>query len=286
MATTDKSFILGLGASKSGTTWIQTYLHRARGVDMGRLGEYQVWDALHLPENSRYRVARPGLWLRIEAALASGLGLPVKTPAFRYRLQQDPARYFDYFEQQLARPGIRMTGDISPGYAGLPVAVLQDIDRTFAARGITVKPVFVMRDPIERAWSILKMRRRKGRVATVPADSQGLSDQFRRAVAAGVGVPYETSLRNIDAAFGTDRPYLGLFETMFTPEAVQRLSDFAGIRADPAASAQRVNDSGDRSGVDPALAREVFAAFAPDYAYCLARFPQTRTAWPHAHLAP
>lgn len=283
--TTDKTFILGLGASKSGTTWIQTYLHRAEGADMGRLGEYQIWDALHLPANSRYRVARPGLWLRIESALAARLGLPVKSSVLRYQLQQQPDRYFDYFEQRLAQPGIRITGDISPGYAGLPVAVLRDIDRTFAARGITVKPVFVMRDPIERAWSILKMRRRKGRVTGDSSEPDSFADRFRDAVRNGLGPSYEVTLRNIDSAFGSDRAYTGLYETMFTPASVQRLSDFAGIAADPQASAQRVNDSGDRSGVTPDLAREVFPAFAADYAYCLARFPQARVAWPHAHLA-
>ncbi|WP_146585497.1 sulfotransferase family protein [Puniceibacterium confluentis] len=279
----EKTFVLGLGASKSGTTWIQTYLHRAEGVDMGRLGEYQVWDALHLPENSRYRIARPGLVQRLEAALAVRVGLPVKGPVFRYGLQQNPARYFEYFQHRLAQPGIRVTGDISPGYAGLPVSVLQMIDSTFATRGIAVKPLFVMRDPIERAWSIVKMRRRKGRSGG-DGDTSAESD-FREAVRAGFGVSYETSLRNIDAAFGPGRAYLGLFETMFTPEAVQRLSDFAGIHSNPAASRQRVNDSGDRSGVAPALARDVFDTFAADYAYCLARFPEARTAWPHAHLS-
>ncbi|SNR70659.1 hypothetical protein [Puniceibacterium sediminis] len=282
---TEKTFILGLGASKSGTTWIQTYLHRSEGVDMGRLGEYQIWDALHLPANSRYRVARPGVWTRFEAALAARLGLPIKSSAFRYDLQQNPERYFDYFQQRLAQPGIHITGDITPGYAGLPVAVLQDIDQTFAARGITVKPVFVMRDPIERAWSILKMRRRKGRVPGESSQQQSFEDRFREAISSGLGVTYETSLRNIYAAFGTDRPYIGLFETMFTAESVQRLSDFAGVASDPAASTQRVNDSGDRSGVNPDLAREVFPAFAADYAYCLTHFPQARAVWPHAHLA-
>ncbi len=280
----EKSFILGLGASKSGTTWIQTYLHRSEGVDMGRLGEYQIWDAVHLPENHRYRIAKPGLWHRVEAALAAGFGRPIKGNVLRYRLQQDPARYFDYFEQRLAQPGIHLTGDITPGYAGLPVSVLSEIDARFAARGITVKPVFVMRDPIERAWSILKMRRRKGRLEA-DRSSAGFEDAFRSAVRNGIGVSYETSLRNIDAAFGPERPYLGLFETMFTPEAVQRLSDFAGVAPDMAASAQRVNNSGDRSGVHPDLAREVFDAFAPDYAYCLSRFPEAREAWAHAHLA-
>jgi transposase len=44
------------------------------------------------------------------------------------------------------------------------VSVLKEIDATFAARGIPVKPVSVMKAPIERVWSILKMRRRKGRL--------------------------------------------------------------------------------------------------------------------------
>ena len=281
----DKTFILGLGASKSGTTWIQTYLHGSPGADMGRLGEYQVWDALCLPANSRYRVARPGRWSRVEAAIARSLGLPIKAQHLRYALQQNPDLYFDYFEQRLNQPGIGVTGDISPGYSGLPVDVLQKIDTTFAARGITVKPVFVMRDPIERAWSAVKMRRRKGRLGAEGVSTETFQASFRKAVKGGFDVPYATALRNIDAAFGPARPYIGLFETMFSPENVRRLSDFAGVRHDLAATRQRVNASNDTSGVTPELARAVFADFAPDYAYCLKRFPEARKVWPHAHLA-
>ena len=139
----------------------------------------------------------------------------------------------------------------------------------------------VQRAPIKRAGSILKMRRGKGRV-TDAEDASAFEDQFRDALRTGFGVRSETTLRSIDSAFGPDRPYLNLFETMFTPDSVQRLSDFAGVRADPAASTQRVNDSSDRSGVSPDLAREVFAAFAANCAYCLARLPAARSAWPHS----
>ena len=275
-----KTFLLGLGASKCGTTWIQAYLNAAPHADFGRLGEYQVWDALHIDTAARFRVPRPPLRRRAADALARRLGLPRKADVIRHELQSDPDRYFAYFEGLLARPGITLTGDITPVYAGLPPAVLQHIDRSFATRGIQVKTVLSLRDPIERAWSILKMQHRKGRLPEPPAQA------FARRHGPGTeALPHQTYRHTLDAqaqVFPEDRRFTTLYETLFTPETIARLSAYAGVAFTPEKGGQRVNAAADTSSVPEDLARAAFPHFEADYAYCAEHLPDTLRLWPHA----
>lgn len=280
---TQRTFLLGLGASKSGTSWVQKYLNSAPIVDMGRLGEYQIWDALHVPANAKYRIARPPLIKRIEAALAFRLGLPVSAKMLRYRLQQDPRRYFKYFTRILAQPGITHTGDITPGYAALPTEVLTRIDTTFAAQGVVVKPILVLRDPIERAWSVFRMKRRKGHLNTSQSDLAAFLDSYAT-FQPGQTESYRATLITLAKVFPPERRYVGLFESLFTIPSIDALSSYCGIPSDPRQGATKVNASSDASDVPDETARLLFPRFADDYAYCADQLPETRTLWPHAHL--
>ncbi|MFZ5963756.1 sulfotransferase family protein [Thalassococcus sp. BH17M4-6] len=283
--TDDKTFILGVGASKCGTTWVQAYLNAAPHADFGRLGEYQVWDALHVPSAARFRVPRPSPLRRLENTLAKAVGLPQKADVFRYELQSDPARYFDYFAALLAQPGIALTGDITPVYARLPAPVLRDIDQRFADRGIAVKVILSLRDPIERAWSILKMQQRKGRLSDADL-AAGFAERHRPGTSAPTEDTYRHTLKTIEAVFPADRRFVTLYETLFAPDTIDRLSRFAGVPSRPEAGAQRVNAAGDTSSVPPDLARAAFPHFEADYAACAERFPEVLRLWPHAgHLA-
>ena len=57
-----KTFLIGLGAQKAGTSWLWDYIDAASGTDMGPVKEYHVLDALFLPEcrEFRRRIVSPG----------------------------------------------------------------------------------------------------------------------------------------------------------------------------------------------------------------------------------
>jgi hypothetical protein len=280
----DKRFLLCIGAPKCGTTWLREYVHAAPCADMGRLGEYQVWDALHLPENARFRVPRPGAARRLRGALAGALGLPMPADVFRWRLQDDPARYFAYFERLLAQPGITLTGDVSPGYNRLPAEVLSRIDREFASRGVEVRAVLLLRDPIERAWSGLRMERRKGRLPEGRSDAEVFLDRYVAGNAPPNTPRYAKSLAALERAFPPERRRVCLYESLFRPESIADLSRWLGIPARPEAGSQRVNAAGAPSALPDGLADEAAAWFAEDYAATVARLPEARRLWPHASL--
>ena len=67
-----------------------------------------------------------------------------------------------------------LTGDITPSYALLDAPTLGSIRNNFAERGIAVKPVFLMRDPIERFISSRRMKLRKQGLRDATAEAEAL----------------------------------------------------------------------------------------------------------------
>ena len=66
--------------------------------------------------------------------------------------------YFDHFDYIHTRDkNITHVSDITPDYALLPTQVFYFIKKGLEQKGFNVKVVFLMRDPVERAWSQLRM---------------------------------------------------------------------------------------------------------------------------------
>ena len=42
-----KTFVLGLGAQKSGSTWLHSYLNHFSFSDFGPVKEYHIWDGVY-----------------------------------------------------------------------------------------------------------------------------------------------------------------------------------------------------------------------------------------------
>jgi|694.fasta_scaffold151084_3 hypothetical protein len=94
-----KTFVLGMGTQKSGTTWLHAYVSAAASADMGFTKEYKVWDG-----RSGSKAARLQLTPRV---LFDRNG--IRRVAFR----RWPSLYFRYFSG-LLHGGTTLTGDISP----------------------------------------------------------------------------------------------------------------------------------------------------------------------------
>jgi hypothetical protein len=50
-----------------------------------------------------------------------------------------------------------VTGDITPDYAGLNRNILEAIREKFSREGVNVKALILMRDPVERCFSAVRM---------------------------------------------------------------------------------------------------------------------------------
>ncbi|MFW2541851.1 hypothetical protein ACN2XU_04355 [Primorskyibacter sp. 2E107] len=274
----DKVFFLGLGGQKCGSSWIQAYLNGQKGSDFGRLGEYQVWEHHLGGPFARYRVAAPSFAEKLRARTKMALKAPEPALHLRWRLQSDPQAYLDYFTGILDRDAITRTGDITPSYAALAPETLAQIRQGFEKRGIAVKVIFSMRDPVERLRSQLNMDRAKG-YTDLPLED------FYHSPEAEARSRYDLTLKAMDAAFDRRDQHVCLFEDLFTPAGITALSDFAKVPADPEAGGKQVNARAGASAVDEALSKQIARHYAPAYRAASDRCPAVSTLWQYADIA-
>lgn len=279
------TFILGLGGQKCGSSWIQAYLNRQDGSDFGRLGEYQVWESDLGSVFQRYRVPEPSVLekLRVQAKLKLGGAEPVGH--LRWRMQTNRDRYFEYFAELLDRPGIRLTGDITPSYAALPAPLLRKIKAGMQDNAITTKVIFSMRDPVARIRSHLRMDMAKGRLADNDDVAAALRAFYPTAEAAARS-RYDLTLEAIEAVFEPNDVHICFFEELFTPDGIAALARFARVPVEEDAGASKVNARGSASGgaqaMSESLTADIARHYAPVYRAVADRFPRVATLWPSA----
>ncbi|WP_306751796.1 hypothetical protein [Paracoccus actinidiae] len=256
-------------------------------VDFGPIKEYHVWDGLSVPEFSEFntRTVRITPHRRLRHLWRGLTGRPQEEIFLRRRLQADPDRYFDFFAGLLAQDGIRMTGDITPSYSALPVPALRAIRDGFACCGIRVRTVFLMRDPVERCLSAIRMYKRGGRsrhgVDVALPDDQMLL-HYLETDQALLRTDYPATLARLEAVFGPDEILTGFYESMFEPDFFMQLNRFFGCTPDPDFIARRFNSTERGADIPDELRARAAGLLRPIYLSCAERFPEARRLWAHS----
>ena len=278
--TTDSrpSFLLGVGAQKAGTTWLFRYLGEHDCVDLGASKEYHIWDALYAHEIGTAGSAGKEFLKRT----VNRIGGLMRPDNLRYRFLNNPQTYFDYFESILARPGITLTGDITPAYSSLPVEALTAIRDGFSSRNIPVKVVFLMRDPFERCWSAVRMYKRKNvsgdGVDVALTDEQALL-KYAATPHARVRSDYPATLERLFEVFDPDKIFIAFYESLFTAPEIDRLSRFLEVPPNLQFAEQQFNTSPVSEGISPAAREQIEEAFSDVYEDCAARYPKVKELW-------
>ena len=266
------TFVLGLGAQKAGSSWLHAQLNRRRDAEFGFLKEYHIHDALTLPEagfsNRRQRsLIKPRTWRR-------------------QRFIAQPQRYYDYFTSLLRRPGIQLTGDITPSYSALSPLTLQEILANFEQREISVRPVFLMRDPIERIISSQRMQLRKQNQLNHDAEVDALRQLcMERPERVNLRSDYGHTLMALSQIFDPSACFIDLYERLFTPESWQRLCDVLNVPYEEPDWEQQVNVSRTDTSIPDDVMAEIGAWQAPTMAAVRQSMGHLDLAqlWPLAH---
>lgn len=270
-------FLLGVGAQKAGTSWLHQQLQRRSDADFGFLKEYHIHDALTIPKLERFRhlnlqLTQPRSWLQPRSWR-------------RQRFFSDPRRYYNYFSWLLRRPRrpgrtVCLTGDITPSYAVLSAATFQAIHQQFQQRGIPVRPVFLLRDPIERIISSQRMKLRKQGQRDATTEVTAL----RKRVGNGQGLRsnYNQTLEALDQAFGLEDCFIGLFETLFQQESYAALCKYLAIAYQEPDWQEKVNASATANPIPDDLLAALGRQQAADFRQVCRALPQLdfETLWP------
>jgi len=145
-----KTFLLGIGAQRSGTTWISRYLDKHPDVGFSPVKELHVFDSLILRQDQQ-----------IEAHFATNiLNKPFPNSELQERLYHATADrlaipltkggYFRFFEKR-AEPMHLAFGEITPEYALIPGEAFKILFESHP----NIRFLYILRDPCHRYLSAL-----------------------------------------------------------------------------------------------------------------------------------
>lgn len=269
---TSKFFILGLGAQKAGTTWLHSELKKSAYYDAGFAKEYHIFDTLYSNEGD-------GFLKRFHARLnkeisegTSGVNFG-KTVSKRLSFLDSIENYFDYFHYLLLKnPNTIATGDITPSYSSLTAEPLNIIKHGFQERGIPVKVIFLMRDPVERVWSSARMRlrnnaRRKTEKPSAHQNEIRLVENYYLRKSVAIRTRYDLTIKNIKEVFSEESVYYGFYETMFSDTSLASLKQFAGLDELIFDPTRFYNASPKKDDLPVDLVEKIKAYYHPVYEY-------------------
>jgi len=223
-----KTFLLGAGAQKAGTTWLHDYLAAAPECAAPIRKEYHVFDVLDLPGEQwlRDRIAHRA----VRAARSVAAGRPRDIAALlQAAMVADPQVYVDHVTGLLHRDDLTtLTTDLTPDYALLSHERFTSIRRDFAARGVRTVAVHLMRDPVDRIWSQIRMQRqRQPEKYAEPAED--LVRERHTEPQYADRTRYDLTLAALDVAFPADDLYVGFYEELFTAAEIHRVCEVLGV---------------------------------------------------------
>ncbi|HUG60462.1 MAG TPA: sulfotransferase, partial [Methylomirabilota bacterium] len=130
MSLSEKTFILGVGAQKAGTTWLHQYLDEHPEVFMSPIKELHYFDEKHCAELAPMTTQR--FRKRLAAVTAKDKVRPamVRALSARIAMKSDDKAYERYFEERV-KPQHRAFGEITPSYSLLPVEGFRDAKSRF-----------------------------------------------------------------------------------------------------------------------------------------------------------
>ncbi|MDO9439906.1 MAG: sulfotransferase [Beijerinckiaceae bacterium] len=284
-AKTSQTFVLGLGAQKAGTTWLSNHLKSSPEYENGYRKEYHVFDSRYLKSEE---------WLRrnivklaaqsLEAILAGETG--DAQVLHRMAMYSNHDIYFEYFRSLLSRSGgVTATGDLTPDYGMLPADRLALIKAGFAKRDIRTVGVFIMRDPVERVWSHMRMKADRSPANAAAGSLDDLRDNHGRGKY-WHRTQYQLTLTAMDSAFSPDEQHVGLYEDLFSSTAqADAITKLVGIRTPPPDTTRVFNSSPrDAQGIPEEIAKVVAARYAEVYRAVAYLRPDLHVErwWPHS----
>lgn len=273
-----KTFVLGVGAQKAGTTWLHTQLKKYEEFDKGFAKEYHIFDVLHV---------NCGGWFQANAArkfrrvLKKDITEALRHSSFkRLSFYADTNSYFDYFASLLEQDDCRLTADITPSYSGLPEDVFRSIKDGFNSRGIEVRVVFLMREPINRLSSSVRMNfRKKERKIN---NSSVLAAMKKRLGADGQDIRnnYGNTYKNLVKVFAEHERFIGFYESIFSSSEIERLRQVLNLATNEFDTSQKVNFTTQKIQIAKPEIELFKTYFADRYEFVRDNFdPEIYSAW-------
>lgn len=248
-----KTFVLGFGAAKCGTTWMWNYFNTNNLIEFGGVKEHSFlynYQTQYLDPITDFSSRQP---LYDYQRSAKELNERIKHNkvvrdrkfqyfktsssfiANEYRANPTFHTYERFFKELSLKHSI--VGDYSVQYALLDPIVINEFKSRFSDF-FNIKVIFQMRDPIERIYSFSKQQRS---LSTGQQIGSGKCDEgedinyspkelaLRNIRESRNYFPYKWTIENLDKCFDQKDILYLYYEDMFNEETIKRVTDFIGV---------------------------------------------------------
>ena len=223
---------LVIGAQKAGTTWLYRSLQTHPQVWMPREKELHYFDEKAQLEDglwSRLRGERPvdRRWRRQVKSRFKNSLKDVKRRDVAWDLKYFLRKPTDKWYASLFEPEMgQIAGETTPDYAVLDRARISHVHEVMPQ----AKIIFMMRNPIERPWSVADMGRRIRGESAKDVSEKALYKQLKSGRARRM-TKYLETLENWGAFYPEDQIFVGFLEDihLFPDELLHSLYEFLGV---------------------------------------------------------
>ena len=263
-----KTFVLGVGAQKSGTTWLHKFFSTNKNFHPNPQKEYALWNSLEkrapliidVPTNS-YQV-------------------------FVKYFQEHPEQYFDFFEKGQFKD-FDYAYDISHSYSGVSTETFLYIKNEFEKRNINTKVIFIMRDPINRMISSYKhaLRRKddirfrtgyQDNITNKSFQDYAIESDFIHYISR-----YDITYENLTKAFNTSNCLFLIYEDLFQNKNTEKISNFLNLDFDKNFVDVKINydPGGVTINITEEMIKNVAIEYLDVYRFASKMFPETLNLW-------
>ena len=286
----ETTFLIGLGATKAGTSWLYDYLARHPECHFRSVKELHYFSMITPQHFEKTRTATRMTIAEVEAQLVRAND--DRKPYLRQKLVDlaDWMQVLAHGEINLAAycaylnagaGASTLVGDITPAYSLMSGDRLRLLRRV----GVNMRFVYLIRDPVARLWSHVRMiaERNTGKTDFASAAIAGLQRILSGDLSAeGRGIvrrgDYARSIAKLKQAFDAKDLWIQCQENLMTEPGIRSLSGFLGIATRTDGLERRVHEG--RSLVLPAdLAEKARLFLRPQYEFVARLIPDLPQAW-------
>ena len=274
---TGKIFILGVGAQKSGTTWLSSELKKLNVCfPFGK--EAHVWNNVEKSNLGKNNIAL----------------LDKKAKKKQKRVLnsiKNPGNYFKICEKIFLDQGCPIA-DVTPIYCSLDRLTLCRIREGLKGIDFSIKVLFIARDPFSRVWSMHRMSVKRRLKQNPERVDLILPEVAHKALLKGhlseanqVRTAYEKILPKLYDVFAAEEIGVFFYENLFSMNTYQSICEFLCLSpAAPPTFHDVRNSSTDIERPPAEIQREIVQGYRETYEYMRKAFPIVRSLWSESLL--
>lgn len=283
----EPTLLFGVGATKAGTSWFFDYIAAHQQCHIRTIKELHYFDTVERgafrQQLRRRTMTVDGLEKRlVKGSEREADKLPAKLQDAKdwcdvLAVQAEAVpRYLSYLVQ--GRTSQKLVADVSPSYALLPVARL----RQMAGLMPNTRFVYLMRDPVARLWSHVRMvaKRAAATANAVPDTCFAMLEDVLNGAQSGMTErgDYIGALTRLGQAVDPSKLMVMFMEDMLTPAGLARLCKFLGITYVEAAFDRPVH-VGPALAMTPEHKARACAYLRPQYEFVARHYPDLPANW-------